>query len=333
MKRSWIFLLAILLCVPIVYAQFTGGGSGSGSGAPTDATFIMQTANGSTSAEQALGSLASGCLSVTTTTGVIASSGAACGTGGTNALLDGVTHTDTLAGTVVRGDIVCGNSTPKWARLARGTTGQVLFTNSSGDCEWGSVDISSTTVTFTEKTLNAESSGNVITLPKRVWFPAAGCNNATAGTIWDLPTSSPAVAACVTGTNTQKGVLEFANSGNLSAQTTYLLPTTWTGTIDARIKWVTSATSGDVVWQLATICVADAETDDPAFNTASTVTDTAKGTTLQTNDAAITTVTVTGCAAGELMHVKILRDSGHASDTLAATAQLIGVELVIREAM
>jgi hypothetical protein len=95
----------------------------------------------------------------------------------------------------------------------------------------------------------------------------------------------------------------------------------------------TTATSGDVVWQLAIICVADAETDDPAFNTASTVTDTAKGTTNQTNDAAITTVTVTGCAAGELMHIKILRDSAHASDTLAATARLIGVELVIREAM
>ncbi len=46
-------------------------GSGGG-GAPTDATYITQTANGSLSAEQALGGLASGCLSSTTTTGVIA---------------------------------------------------------------------------------------------------------------------------------------------------------------------------------------------------------------------------------------------------------------------
>lgn len=187
--------------------------------------------------------------------------------------------------------------------------------------------------TLTNKTLDAEGTGNVIIIPKRLWFPAAGCNNATAGSIWDLPTSNPAVAVCVTGTNTQKGVLEFADSANLSAQITYVLPNTWTGAIDARIKWVTSATTGDVVWQLSTICVADAETDDPAFNTASTVTDAAKGTTLQTNDAAITTVTVTGCAAGELMHLKIQRDSAHASDTLAATARLIGVELTIREAL
>ena len=195
------------------------------------------------------------------------------------------------------------------------------------------VSTATSTDTFTNKTYDAEGTGNVFTIARRIWFPTAGCNNATAGSIWDLPTASPAVAACITGTNTQKGVLDVADSASLSAQIAYKLPSTWTGTVDANIKWLTSATSGDVVWQLATICVADAETDDPAFNTASTVTDTAKGTTLQTNDAAITTVTVTGCAAGELMHLKILRDSAHASDTLAATARLIGVELVIREAI
>ena len=45
---------------------------GSGSGAPSDATYITQTANGSLSAEQALGALSTGCLGSTTTTGVVA---------------------------------------------------------------------------------------------------------------------------------------------------------------------------------------------------------------------------------------------------------------------
>ena len=191
----------------------------------------------------------------------------------------------------------------------------------------------SDSVAFTNKTYDAEGTGNVLTIPRRIFFPAAGCNNATAGSVWDLPTSNPAVAACKTGTNTQMGVLDFADGSNLSAQITYMLPSTWTGSVDANIKWLTSATTGNVVWQVSTICVADAETDDPAFNTASTVTDAAKGTTLQTNDAAISGVTMTGCAAGELLHLKIQRDSAHASDTLAATARLIGLELVIREAM
>jgi hypothetical protein len=205
--------------------------------------------------------------------------------------------------------------------LGNATNGAGGFTTTDG------------TKTLTGTTLDAEGTGNVITVPRRYWYPAAGANGATAGPIWDIPAASGAVAAVIAGTNTIKGVLDFADSANLSAQLTHKLPSTWTGTVDANIKWLTTATTGDVVWQLSTICVADAETDDPAFNTASTITDTAKGTTNQTNDAAITTVTVTGCAAGELLHLKIQRDSAHASDTLAATARLIGVEIVIREAI
>lgn len=192
----------------------------------------------------------------------------------------------------------------------------------------------SSTTTLTNKTLNVESTGNVVTTTEHHWIEAARCDNATATSpAWSFPTSNPGVPACQTGSNTQFGTMDFADSANLSAQFHLRLPPDWTGTIDARFKWFTSATTGDVVWQLATICVADAQTSDPAFNTASTVTDTAKGTTLQQNDASITTVTVTGCAADELMYVKVSRDSAHGSDTLAATARLVGVALTLRRAM
>jgi hypothetical protein len=40
--------------------------------------------------------------------------------GGTNHDILSATHTDSLAASVVRGDIIIGNSTPKWARLAKG---------------------------------------------------------------------------------------------------------------------------------------------------------------------------------------------------------------------
>jgi hypothetical protein len=36
------------------------------------------------------------------------------------------THPDTLADSVVAGDLLIGNATPKWARLAKGVNGQVL---------------------------------------------------------------------------------------------------------------------------------------------------------------------------------------------------------------
>ncbi len=39
------------------------------------------------------------------------------------------THTDTLAGSVVRGDVVVGNATPAWSRLARCASGSYLGSN------------------------------------------------------------------------------------------------------------------------------------------------------------------------------------------------------------
>lgn len=347
----------------------TDNGSGSFSvsatGSPADATYITQTANGSLSAEQALGSLSTGCLGSATTTGIV-SARTITGTANQISVANGncsgnptlsIPTDPTLPGTVSATAFTATGASTGIVQMNGVTSGAFKLTTpdatgqtvtlqpaaqTSGAATFTLQDaagVNQTIVTLaqaqtlTNKTLDAEGTGNVITIPKRLWFPAAGCNNATAGSVWDLPASNPAVAACKTGTNTQMGVLDFADSSNLSAQSHLKLPSTWTGTVDANIKWMTTATSGDVVWQLSTICVADAETDDPAFNTASTVTDTAKGTTNQTNDAAITTVTVTGCAAGELMHIKIQRDSAHASDTLAATARLIGVELVIREAI
>lgn len=188
--------------------------------------------------------------------------------------------------------------------------------------------------TFTNKTYDAAGSGNTFTSTHTEWIPAARCDNATATSPdWSFPTSNPAVPACVTGTNTQFGVLDFADGVSaLSAQFHRMLPADWSGTIGIKFKWLTSATSGAVVWQAATIPVADAETTDPAFNTASTVTDTAKGTTLQTNDAAIASVTITGAAAGELLFWKITRDPTHASDTLASSARLLGVEITYTRA-
>jgi hypothetical protein len=58
-----------------VVVRLDGGApaGGGGSGAPTDATYLTQTANASLSAEQALGALSTGILRVATTTGVVTS--------------------------------------------------------------------------------------------------------------------------------------------------------------------------------------------------------------------------------------------------------------------
>lgn len=52
------------------------------------------------------------------------------------ALLNSTLHADTLTGTVVRGDLILGNNTPKWARLALGAAGYVLRSDGT-DAAWG----------------------------------------------------------------------------------------------------------------------------------------------------------------------------------------------------
>jgi hypothetical protein len=101
----------------------------SGSGAPTDATYITQTANGTLSAEQALGALATGILKNTTITGVL--SIATEGTdyykpGGTDvAVADGGTGRSTLT---IHG-VLIGNATSGINATSAGTAGQVLTSN------------------------------------------------------------------------------------------------------------------------------------------------------------------------------------------------------------
>jgi hypothetical protein len=184
--------------------------------------------------------------------------------------------------------------------------------------------------------MDVEATGNVVTIPEKVWLAAAGCNNTTASSFWDLPTTNAPAPTCATGTNTQKATLDFDASTDESAQIHLMLPSDFSasGNLDAVIKWYAAATSGNVVWAIQTSCVADAETDDPGWNTASTVIDTAKGTTLQINDASITNITKTGCAAGELMHIKLYRDADDGTnDTMTGDAKLIGVEITYRRAM
>lgn len=196
-----------------------------------------------------------------------------------------------------------------------------------------------TTDTLTNKTLDAEGTGNVVSLAEKFWIRAAWCQNATPATNWDLPTTNAATTLCNTGTNTQKGVLDFVDGANtISAQWSQYLPAdfTATGGVDIRLKWYAgTATTGNVVWNAQLACVADAETSDPAFGTATAVTDAAKGTVNQDNDVTFTNIsTATGtCAAGELMYIKIARDSNNGSDTMTDTAHVRGIELTFRRAM
>ncbi|HNC59266.1 MAG TPA: hypothetical protein PLP33_27815 [Leptospiraceae bacterium] len=168
---------------------------------------------------------------------------------------------------------------------------------------------------------------------EKIWIPAAGVNGTTVGTMWDLPTSSPATPTASNGSNVHKGVLRFADTGGeLSAQTTMYLPSDFTGAIDVNIIWLTSATSGNCKWNVATAFTAcdSTATDDPSFNSPSTVTTAAAGVANRITTSSITGVVATNSGANKLMHLKISRNGGDVSDTITAAADLIGVEVTIR---
>ncbi len=188
------------------------------------------------------------------------------------------------------------------------------------------------TQTLTNKTLDPEATGNAIGEVEKLWLPAAGVSGTTAGPCWDLPAATPAVAVAVAGTNVNKGALKFVDTGNSYAEQTILLPSDWVGAIDAKIIWYTTATTGNCKWSLATTFtdIGAAATDDAAYNAAQTVTTAAPGTGSRIQNSAITSLTLTGSGAGFLMHIKISRDGTDGSDTIAADAFLVGVELTLR---
>src|SRR3990170_4393958 len=91
----------------------------AGTGAPTDATYLTQTANGSLSAEQALGLLSSGIMRVATTTGVVTS------------LTDSAGIIANISDETGSGLLVF-NTSPSFTTPALGTPSAVVLTSGTG---------------------------------------------------------------------------------------------------------------------------------------------------------------------------------------------------------
>lgn len=169
------------------------------------------------------------------------------------------------------------------------------------------------------------------TLTIETSLPAAGCDGGTAGTGWNLPSSNAPSKVCIAGTNTLNAALQFDAATDESIQTSMRLGAAWTGAIDAIIRWRAAATTGDVVWGIQTACVATGESGDPSFNTASTTTSTANGTTLRhTDTSTIASISITGCAAGETLFVRVYRDADAGGDTMSGDAELLRVTIISR---
>lgn len=165
------------------------------------------------------------------------------------------------------------------------------------------------------------------TLPSHVWREAAYCNGSTTGPGWDMPSSNAPVPACLTGTHTNQGTLNFADGEVASFGD--LLPSDWTGPLTSNIIFSSSSNSGTVIFTIATSCSAIGATDDAAFNTANAYA-TVTLSSANVLSTATATLTTTGCAAGDIIHYQITRATDTASDTAVAVR---GVEFVYERVM
>jgi hypothetical protein len=69
------------------------------------------------------------------------------------------THGDTLTGSVVRGDLIVGNATPKWARVALGGSGTYLRSNAT-DASWSA--LTATDLSGTVAVANGGTAGTTL---------------------------------------------------------------------------------------------------------------------------------------------------------------------------
>ena len=156
-----------------------------------------------------------------------------------------------------------------------------------------------------------------------IWMPA--------GAMTPTTTNGGEQATEELATNdVMKSYIAFDDSTQEHACFDIQMPKGWNeGTLVCQFIWYTSATSGDCIWGIQAVAVADDDAQDAAYGTAVEVTDTAKGTA---NDATITAetsaMTVSGSpGAEELVQFKVYRKAADGSDTMTGDAKLVGVKI------
>lgn len=105
----------------------------------------------------------------------------------------------------------------------------------------------------------------------------------------------------------------------------FIIPNDYVGSPVFGVVWTSTATSGDVVWDLDYVCAARTATLDPAADEENlTVTSTAPGTS-QTGVNPTMSATAANLSAGQVIQGVLARDGASGSDTMAADAVVYGL--------
>lgn len=268
------------------------------------------------------------------------------------------THSDTLADSVVKGDVLIGNATPKWSRLGVGSTGDVLTVQSGGTVAWAAPSASSAhnilSSTHSDTTAASVVRGDIITgqaatpLWKRLAVGTSKQVVSTDGTdvVWASLDNSYLAdrtnyiyvdtqqmgdstgSARSNGTDTEVETIQFSGTADAFRVGTFIVPYDLTGTNFTAIKlyWApTSNMSGAFsVWQIGLAKITAGNDWRNGFTFGSV---TVSASVSATDVLSILSLNLPSIslAAGDVVKWKIWRKATDTSDTYASIATINGI--------
>jgi len=174
-------------------------------------------------------------------------------------------------------------------------------------------------------TVTSDGSSMKVSGKETIWVPAT--------TMYPTTTSGSGAIALteLTAGQPEINTLDFDASSEENAQFTVALPKSWNlGTVTYQVFWTGNSTNtGDCIWGLKGVAIANAGAIDTAFGTAVTVTDAHAGTANYLDvTSESSAITIAGSpAAGEECFFNLYRDADAGGDTFSADAKLIGIKL------
>ena len=159
-----------------------------------------------------------------------------------------------------------------------------------------------------------------------IWVPATAMYATTTNGCADIDQTE------LTAGQPELKTLDFDPSSDENAQFTIAFPKAWDPSqlIMYQVFWTANSTNtGNCIWNLKGVAIANDDAIDAAFGTAIAITDAHSGTANDLNvTAQSSSVTIAGSpAADEDVFFNISRDANDGSDTFTGDAKLLGIKL------
>lgn len=234
------------------------------------------------------------------------------------------------------GDLLVASGADAWTRLAEGADDEVLSVN-AGSLDYRKIVnamVDAAAAIAVSKLAASATAGDVLTTVAgtATWqAPAAG------GVDWAImfgaaSNEPPASAFATLDTRNSHPVLDFDAATDESAVFRGVLHPGYANSgVNVRLIWAAStATSGNVIWEVSfeRVNAGALDIDADSFATAVTASaaaDSVSGETTETTIAVSNGASMDSLVAGEMFRLKVTRDANHASDTMTGDAELIAI--------